>query len=50
MDPFTIIFVAGLCVIAFFLTMTIRRDFRAKERLRQEQTRQSLHQRPGRKR
>ena len=45
MDPFTIIFVAFLCVIAFFLTMTVRRDFRAKDRQRREQQREAQHPR-----
>jgi hypothetical protein len=45
MDPFTFIFVAGLCLIAFFLTMTVRRDFRAKELKRREQEREAQHPR-----
>lgn len=47
MDVFTAIFVAGLCAVAFFLTMTVRREFRAQERQRREHEQQS--QRPRRK-
>jgi hypothetical protein len=37
MDIPTIIFVAGLCVVAFFVTTTVRREFRTQERQRREQ-------------
>ena len=47
MDTPTVIFVAGLCAIAFFLTATVRRDFREQERQRREQELQS--RRPRRK-
>lgn len=47
MDIPTIIFVAFLCVIAFFVTMNVRRDFITKERQRRAQQRQA--QRPRRK-
>lgn len=40
MDAATLIFVAFLCVIAFFLTITVRREFRTRERLRREYERQ----------
>ena len=49
MDIATIIFVGGLCFVAFVLTMTFRREFRAKERQRREDQRQSQHPRPRRK-
>ena len=45
MDIATAIFVAGLCVIAFFLTMSVRRDFRTQERQRREQELQSRNPR-----
>jgi len=45
MDIATVIFVAGLCVIAFFLTMSVRRDFRTRERQRREQELQSRNPR-----
>ena len=45
MDVATAIFVAGLCVIAFFVTMNVRRDFRKQEHQRREQERQSQHPR-----
>ena len=45
MDPFIFIFVAFLCVVAFLLTMTVRRDFRTKERERQQQQREAQHPR-----
>ena len=47
MDIPTIIFVALLCFIAFFVTATVRRDFRAKERQRRAQELQA--RRPHRK-
>ncbi len=45
MDVATAIFVAGLCAIAFLLTMTVRREFRTEERQRREQERQSRNPR-----
>ena len=45
MDVFTFIFVAFLGLAAFLLTMTVRRDFRARERLRREQERALQHPR-----
>jgi hypothetical protein len=45
MDAFTIIFVAGLCVAAFFVTINVRREFIAKERQRREGQRQPRHPR-----
>jgi hypothetical protein len=39
MDVATAIFVGLLCLAAFFVTTTIRRDFRTRERLRREQAR-----------
>jgi hypothetical protein len=47
MDIATAIFVGLLGVAAFLLTMTVRRDFRTRERLRSEQAR--ALQRPRRK-
>ena len=47
MDLATTIFVAFLCLVAFVLTMTVRREFRAQERQRREQEIQS--RRPRRK-
>lgn len=41
MDIATLIFVAGLCMLAFFVTMTVRREFIAKERQRRTQELQS---------
>jgi hypothetical protein len=49
MDIVTIIFVAFLCAIAFILTVTVRRDFRAKERQRREQNSHSHPPPPRRK-
>jgi len=43
MDIATAIFVAGLCAIAFFLTMTVRREFRTRERQRRQQEPLSRH-------
>ena len=40
MDVPTIIFVGLLCLVAFFVTMNVRRDFITKERQRREQQRQ----------
>lgn len=37
MDVFIVMFVAGLCVLAFFVTMTVRREFRTEERQRRAQ-------------
>jgi hypothetical protein len=48
MDIATVIFVAFLCVAAFFLTMTVRREFHAKDRQRRE--RQRATQPPRRRR
>lgn len=45
MDVATAIFVAGLCVIAFLLTMTVRREFLTEERQRREQERHSRNPR-----
>ena len=45
MDIPTTIFVGFLCVVAFFVTMTVRRDFRTQERQRREQELQSRHTR-----
>jgi hypothetical protein len=39
MDAATIIFVGLLCAAAFLLTVTVRREFRARERQRREQQR-----------
>jgi hypothetical protein len=39
MDVATAVFVAFLGLAAFLVTMTVRRDFRARERLRREQAR-----------
>ena len=47
MDIATALFVAALCVIAFLLTMSVRRDFLTQERQRREQELQS--RRPRRK-
>lgn len=49
MDVFTFIFVGGLCFLAFLLTVSVRRDFRAKEKQRRELERQSRPVRPRRK-
>jgi flagellar biosynthesis/type III secretory pathway M-ring protein FliF/YscJ len=49
MDIATLGFVAFLCLVAFFVTATVRRDYRAKEQERREQERQSRHQPPQRK-
>ncbi len=40
MDVATFIFVGALCIAAFLLTVTVRREFRARERLRRGQERQ----------
>ena len=48
MDVATLIFVGFLCAAAFFLTITVRRDFRTRERLRREQGRE-LRRYPRRK-
>ncbi|HEX7316320.1 MAG TPA: hypothetical protein VF297_20610 [Pyrinomonadaceae bacterium] len=48
MDVFTVIFVAFLGVLAFFLTVTVRREFRTRERIRRDYERQLRH--PRRKR
>ena len=45
MDVFTVIFVGLLCVAAFFLTMNVRRDFRARERRHREQQHEAQHPR-----
>jgi hypothetical protein len=45
MDIPTVIFVALLCFVAFFVTANVRRDFRAKERQRREQELQARHPR-----
>ena len=45
MDIPTAVFVAFLCLVAFLLTATVRRDFRAKEQQRREQQRESQHPR-----
>ena len=45
MDIATAIFVAALCVVAFLLTMTVRREFLAQERRRREQENQSRNPR-----
>ncbi|HEX8149953.1 MAG TPA: hypothetical protein VF591_22415 [Pyrinomonadaceae bacterium] len=45
MDLPIAIFVALLCLAAFLLTMTVRRDFRTRERLRREQQRHSQNAR-----
>ena len=45
MDIATAIFVAGLCVIAFFVTASVRRDFLKQERQRREQELRSRHPR-----
>jgi len=47
MDLPILLFVAGLCVIAFFLTMGVRREFLKQERQRREQEPRS---RPPRRR
>ncbi len=47
MDIPTIIFVGLLCLVALLLTLKVRRDFLAKERLRREQQREA--QNPRRK-
>ncbi|HEX8190197.1 MAG TPA: hypothetical protein VF586_17705 [Pyrinomonadaceae bacterium] len=45
MDIPVAIFVALLCLAAFLLTMTVRRDFRTLERQRREQQRHPQHPR-----
>ena len=45
MDIATSIFVFLLCLVAFLLTMTVRRDFRNRERQRREQEREAQHPR-----
>ena len=40
MDVATVIFVAFLGLVAFLLTITVRREFRARERARRDQERQ----------
>ena len=45
MDIATFIFVAFLCLAAFLLTATIRRDFRTKESQRRGQKRDARHPR-----
>ena len=49
MDIITLIFVGGLCLLAFLLTITVRRELLTKERRQREERRESRHQRPGRK-
>ena len=49
MDVATFVFVAFLCLVAFLVTITVRRDFRAKERQRREDQRQAQHSNPRRK-
>ncbi|MFL6254935.1 MAG: hypothetical protein ACJ74T_07920 [Pyrinomonadaceae bacterium] len=46
MDPFTLVFVGGLCCVAFLLTVAVRRELRAKERQRREERRQSQGHNP----
>lgn len=41
MDIPTVIFVTFLCVVAFFVTMNVRRDFLKQERQRRNQVIQS---------
>ena len=45
MDVPTALFVGLLCLAAFLLTLNVRRDFLAKERLRHEQQREAQHPR-----
>ena len=45
MDPFIVIFVSGLCLVAFYLTLNVRRDFIAKEQQRRERDREAQHTR-----
>lgn len=47
MDVATLIFVGLLCLAAFFLTVTVRRELIAKERRQREEQRES--QNPRRK-
>lgn len=47
MDVATLIFVGFLCLVAFILTVTVRRELRAKERRQREDQRDS--QNPRRK-
>ena len=47
MDIPTAIFAGLLCLVAFLLTMNVRRDFLTKERQRREQQREA--QQPRRK-
>lgn len=49
MDPFTLIFVGGLCLAAFALTISVRRDILTKERRRREAQRAAQPTRPRRK-
>ncbi|MDT7688719.1 MAG: hypothetical protein QOJ70_3315 [Acidobacteriota bacterium] len=49
MDFLTIVFVFILFIAAFLLTVTIRRDFKAKEQLRRDLQRQTHLPRPRRK-
>ena len=45
MDIATSLFVGILCLVAFFLTATVRREFLAQERQRREQENQSRNPR-----
>jgi hypothetical protein len=49
MDFLTILFVLALCIAAFLLTVTIRRDFKAKEQQSRDLKRQTHAPRPRRK-
>jgi hypothetical protein len=48
MDIITLIFVGGLCIVAFLLTLTIRRELIAKERRSPEDRHQPPRPRPKR--